>query len=667
MIQSFPASIHIPKSSSGIGSQPDIRRFLRREAQFHLQEVGAAGNRFIVGWGNRRSGDRAVALAARLQSTGLRLEDGFLSAMLPNTRRFSLVLDDLGIYYDASRESRLERLIRAPISEIDRNRAAALRTRWVEVGASKTNVAPEYSGPLPDEYVLVADQVRNDASIPGGLACTTSFDIMLDAAIRENPGKSIVVKAHPASLARRAGTYFDAGRLAQDSRILLITDACRPNRLIAGAQKVYTVTSQIGFEALLHGVPVRTFGMPFYAGWGLTEDEIPAPERRRPVELETLIHAALVRYPLYLDPETDAVSTPEACLDLVAAHRALTDRIPGRLHTVGLSSRKRKRLARLLPGVDLAARSPSATLAWGACPVPARPGRQTVLRIEDGFLRSVGLGAGFADPVSWIFDAHGVHFDPARPCGLDRILDDAPFTQEERDRAEGLRRAIVAARVTKYNLGGTQWRRPETSRPVLLVAGQVESDASIRLGCRDIATDMDLLACVRAEAPDAWIVYKPHPDVVHGFRAGNADRDRAADLADEIVPHADMASLLERVDRVHVMTSLTGFEAILRGTPVTCHGLPFYAGRGLTDDRLAVPHWRKPVDPEDFMVACLLRYPAYMHPVTGLATTPERALAWLERNSRPEGHAQHRPAPLSRILSRIAEMRRMSQGALRLR
>ena len=50
--------------------------------------------------------------------------------------------------------------------------------------------------------------------------------------------------------------------------------------LIEAAAALYTVTSQMGFEALLWGRPVRVFGLPFYAGWGLTRDALAAPSRR---------------------------------------------------------------------------------------------------------------------------------------------------------------------------------------------------------------------------------------------------------------------------------------------------------------------------------------------------------------------------------------------------
>ncbi|MBF3314178.1 capsular polysaccharide biosynthesis protein, partial [Leptospira borgpetersenii serovar Hardjo-bovis] len=64
--------------------------------------------------------------------------------------------------------------------------------------------------------------------------------------------------------------------------------------------EVHTLTSLAGFEALLRGKTVFCYGMPFYAGWGLTHDEYPCPRRTRRLTLNALIHTTLIDYPFYL-------------------------------------------------------------------------------------------------------------------------------------------------------------------------------------------------------------------------------------------------------------------------------------------------------------------------------------------------------------------------------
>jgi len=56
---------------------------------------------------------------------------------------------------------------------------------------------------------------------------------------------------------------------------------------------------------LLRTKSVTTYGVPFYAGWGLTRDLGPVPARRtRTRTVDELAAAVLLLYPRYLDPIT---------------------------------------------------------------------------------------------------------------------------------------------------------------------------------------------------------------------------------------------------------------------------------------------------------------------------------------------------------------------------
>ncbi len=273
----------------------------------------------IVGWGNRPSGRRAARLAARTGARLLRVEDGFLRSARREDPALSLILDDVGLCHDASAPSRLEALISrgAP----DPARARRLLLAWRDDGLSKITRLPACTVPLPPRYVLVLDQLVGDASVAGGLAHPGSFDRMLQAARVEFPGLPIVLKTHPDTALRGRRSHFDPTRVP---RVVAVAEACDPAPLIRGAEAVYTVTSQGGFEALLHGRPVRTFGMPFYAGWGLTADDLAPPPRRGPAPLEALVHAALVDYARYVDPDTGRLTTVEATIARLARPKAAT-------------------------------------------------------------------------------------------------------------------------------------------------------------------------------------------------------------------------------------------------------------------------------------------------------------------------------------------------------
>ena len=134
----------------------------------------------------------------------------------------------------------------------------------------------------------------------------------------------------------------------------------------------------------------------------------------------------------------------------------------------------------------------------------------------------------------------------------------------------------------------------------------------------------------RERAPDAYILYKPHPDVVAGHRRGAIRDAQGLRFADRIIGDVPIGPLLAMVDEVHVNSSLAGFEALLRGRAVTTYGVPFYAGWGLTSDLGPVPARRTATRTLDELVAAaLLLYPRYLDPVTGLPCPAENAMSRL--------------------------------------
>lgn len=246
-----------------------------------------------------------------------------------------------------------------------------------------------------------------------------------------------------------------------------------------------------------------------------------------------------------------------------------------------------------------------------------------VSELEDGFIRSVGLGANCVPPLSVIVDHTGIYFDPAGPSDLETMLAAGDLPTGWLERAAPLRAALVAAGISKYGQASTPVaRKPGPDRRVL-VTGQVEDDRSMLSGggnCSNLA----LLARARGIEGTAWIGYKPHPDVEAGHRPGHLPESEVRQHADRIERQAGIAALIDSVDAVHVITSLAGFEALLRGKAVTTHGQPFYAGWGLTRD-LAPPvarrGQRRTLD--ELVAATLIGYPRYLDPVTRLPCPPE--------------------------------------------
>lgn len=248
-----------------------------------------------------------------------------------------------------------------------------------------------------------------------------------------------------------------------------------------------------------------------------------------------------------------------------------------------------------------------------------------LLEVEDGFIRSAGLGADCVPPLSIVVDDLGVHYDPSGPNRLEEMLACGEFSAANLERAAKLRAWIIREGVSKYGVGSdAELVRDDKNRRYLLVVGQVEDDRSVQFGGCDIRSNLELLKRVRSLAPDAHIIYRPHPDVEAGHRMGAIPMRTALEFADAVEPKASIGALIELVDEVHVITSLAGFEALMRGKAVTTHGTPFFAGWGLTTDLAPVPSRRGiPRSIDELVAATLLQYPRYLDPVTNLPCPAE--------------------------------------------
>ncbi len=65
----------------------------------------------------------------------------------------------------------------------------------------------------------------------------------------------------------------------------VVTD-CSIGELLSAVDEVHVLTSLAGFEALQRSKRVVTYGQPFYAGWGLTDDAYPVTRRARKLSLD---------------------------------------------------------------------------------------------------------------------------------------------------------------------------------------------------------------------------------------------------------------------------------------------------------------------------------------------------------------------------------------------
>ncbi|MEZ5675887.1 capsular polysaccharide export protein [Thalassovita litoralis] len=644
--------------NAGFLTQSRIRRILSLAGyELHLFKPGA--NDLIGVWGHTKYAARGEAVAHETGAEIVRIEDAFLRSLHPGRAGeppIGLLIDRKGMHYDPAQPSELEHLLATdPLDDAHLlNRARACIERLREADLTKYSAhAPD--APLPDPgYVLVVDQTKGDASVTKGGADANAFREMLYYAQEQNPGARIVIKTHPETTQGFRPGYFTESDIGP--HIEICDSPVSPWALLNGATAVYTVSSQLGFEAILAGHRPHVFGRPFYAGWGLTQDFHHIPRRNRPLTRAQLFAAAMILYPVWYDPYRDCLCELEDVIDgLEARTRAWREDRQG-WQAAGMRLWKRKPLNGFFGSVR----------AMRFSDAPPKDGRKhmvwagksdlapAAIRIEDGFLRSRGLGADLVPPLSLVCDDLGIYYDPSRESRLDRLIASrATLRGDQADRVRDLIETITARGLSKYNLGGDMPPLPSGRR--ILVPGQVEDDASIRLGAGTIRTNRALLEAARAANPDAVILYKPHPDVEAGLRPGACD---ANDLADIILPHTDPTALLSQVDEVWTITSTLGFEALLRGVKVTTLGAPFYAGWGLTRDLGPVPpHRQVHVPLEGLVHAALVDYPRYHDPVTNLPCPVEVIVDRLSGDT---------PLPQSPALRGLAKLQGLFAGCAHL-
>jgi capsular polysaccharide export protein len=636
--------------NGGFWSRPRLKRILTL-AGWQIT-TGLPGPGDAVGiWGAAPTAWRGRATAARRGAAIVTVEDAFLRSVLPGRSKtplgrrgaIGLLIDPLGLHFDPRRPSRITALVADGAAHEAAASAALARLRAADLSKYNAHL-PESPLPRPG-YVLVIDQTRGDASLMG--AGRDAFLRMLAAARDEHPGRPIVIRSHPETAAGLRPGHFTRDDLRPGE--LFHDAAVSPWRLVENADAVYAISSQLGYEALLAGHRPRLFGSPFYAGWGLSADEVASP--RGTATLPALFAASHLLAPTWYDPCLDRLTDFDGALNQIEAEaRAWRQDHQGHL-AYGIRLWKRPFIARAF-GNGAAVRftktaSPEVTLAWAnrTAEVPQ------AIRVEDGFLRSRGLGAELTPPLSLVADDLGIYYDPTRESRLERLIEDGPPPGGEA-RASALIAAIRAARLSKYNLAGAALDLPKGAGRLILVPGQVEDDASIRLGAGAERTNLALLERARAENPDARLIYKPHPDVEAGLRPGLIAEADLARLADHVARRSDPTALLDQVHEIWTITSTLGFEALLRGLPVTTLGAPFYAGWGLTRDLGRVPD-RRHARPSLAALAhaVLIAYPRYTDPISGLPCPPETALVRLADPDAPRG------GPALRLLAK-------AQGAL---
>mgnify|MGYP000045587420 FL=1 len=657
-------------SSRGIANNPQVKTVLNTHKVRLLSLFTSLKplSSIFVGWGYKSTAAKARGLSQSLNRPYWALEDGFISWLNHPTlakphERLSYIIDKYGIYYDASKPSGLDACL-ASGDNFNQARIGQLLEQLIKLKVSKYNQSrcdpPSWLTQLKKSgkpVILLVDQTFNDASIEYSGGGEHSFKAMLAwalNALKNDSSASVVIKVHPDVIlgSKKGYLYSLLGDLADPSvenRIHVLSQDVCPTDLIAMCEHVATVSSQLGFEALWQGKSVTCFAWPFYAGRGLTQDlaSTPLGYDRAPTTMAQLVHSALILYPRYLHPDTQLPCEIEDILNFLQAHflcRQLhCDHL--NIHNVSLwkrsfipefvaQSASRLKYVVAVDNVASASASNGRHLIWGMKSPKLGP-QDSVWRIEDGFIRSVGLGADLRRPTSLIIDDLGIYYNGKQPSRLEELLNNVSMNEYEYQRTGKLISDVQKSAITKYNVESTQageltrLKHSAGGQEIILVTGQYQQDLSMQYGTCDIKTNMALLQQVSQDFPSAFIIYKEHPDVYSGVRPGKLEAATVLQYASEYVTNINITSLFTISDRICTICSLSGFEALMRGIKVSTYGLPFYAGWGLTDDHLDISRRKTKLNLPELVYMSLVVYPRYVNWNTRTITTPESVIQQL--------------------------------------
>nr|WP_215425713.1 capsular polysaccharide biosynthesis protein [Campylobacter jejuni] len=605
----------------------------------------------FFGWGRKKSGLKAMNLAKKYKAKFILLEDGFIRSLnlgVENSPSFSMVKDDIGIYYDATMPSKLENLLNTcefKDEEIKQAKKAIELIKKYKISKYNNNLD------IPDNYfqkdekrVLIITQTANDASLEFGLAKDFKTLDMIKDAIKENPKSTIYIKIHPDVLSGKKQSDLDINSLPKEC--ILITENFNPIALLEFFDKVYTKTSGMGFEALMQECECICYGMPFYAGWGLTKDKLECKRRIRKRNLEEFFYAAYILYSEYFNPYLNQKSNIFDTIQTLAKYKDIEKVNSNRLFMLGFTLWKRHFIKpffnakdneiiflnslKSLAGYKL--KENDKFFIWGKkydentlknlLLVKAKEQNLTnftpkVSLVEDGFIRSISLGSDLTRPFSLIVDDKGLYIDPNKPSKLEELLQNEIFDENMLNRAKNIIKILLENRFSKYN--GLKHENlkinAKTGQKIILIPDQVEDDASMILGGFGLST-LDLLKEVRSKNQDAYIIFKPHPDVLSGNRVGLKDETLILEFCDEIVKDCSIDSAIKIADEIHTITSTSGFDALLRAKKVFTYGMPFYAGWGLTKDKYRCERRTRKLSLEELVAGALIAYPRYINPKT---------------------------------------------------
>lgn len=602
----------------------------------------------VIGWGKRKNSISANMFSKSAAAPYIALEDGFIHSVGKGQNHYplSLIADKNTPYYDNKKPSGLENfLLTGTITDENIKKAKALIHLIKEKRITKYNIEKDYKESefrfSETKNILLLEQAYDDISVKLAGAKKEDFDKMVIYARKLFPASNIIIRSQPNIISGKKKGYLT--KYYSEPNIKVIEEDINLFSLLPYLEAVFTVTSAEALQALIGGTQVYTFGRSFYSGWGFTKDNKRSTKERKQTSFEEFFYASYMSYARYINPYERKIADLEYTLGLVEWLKEKYKGTSRSYSCFGFSNWKKDYIkdflqtpfneVKFFKNEETAARYArkhksdfviAAEKETPVIPVLTRRYDIPVTRIDDGFIRSIGLQSDFAPASSLIIDDKSMHYIADKESKLEELIINLRLTRDKKNRARDLINLITQKEISKYNFNTGQLKLSfPRDKKIILVPGQLEDDPSVKLGRGMIKVNVRLLEETRKREKDAYIIYKPHPEVTAGKRVGHIPKREAQRYSDMVIEHANIHDLLKRCDEVYTISSFVGFEALLRGKKVKTFGCPFYAGWGLTDDSIFFSKRNRNISLEHMVYSALIEYPIYFDRISNLPCTPE--------------------------------------------
>ena len=246
-------------------------------------------------------------------------------AKLLEKKAIGFIIDDLGYYYDSRQPSRIEKTLNDPnfkltdeqlilskklINKIIDNKLTKY-SKYTELGANNNLELIENS-------ILVIEQKNGDASLHFAGVQEGDFSEMLKDACLNNSNNTVYLKRHPDNILGEKSFEINTEDF---HNLVILPDNVSVISVLDKCHTVYTLSSQVGFEALLRGKSVKTYGLPFYSGWGVTDDMKTCSRRTQKRSIEEIFYVICIMYSVYVNSIDGSIIDMEESLDFILSLR----------------------------------------------------------------------------------------------------------------------------------------------------------------------------------------------------------------------------------------------------------------------------------------------------------------------------------------------------------